>query len=108
MSARYYKDGSEILIDQSDVGKRPRTLTPKECARLQGFPESYIVNAVSDGQAYRQFGNSVTIPVIRAVSVQLLATMKTAEVLMEKRIGESKNVCKNSQKKAPFNEQPSN
>lgn len=82
ISARYYKDGSEILIDQSDIGKRPRTLTPRECARLQGFPESYIVNAVSDGQAYRQFGNSVSVPVVRAVSTELLATMKAAEALM--------------------------
>lgn len=82
ISARYYKDGSEILIDQSDVGKRPRILTPRECARLQGFPENYIVNAVSDAQAYRQFGNSVAVPVVRAVSTQLLATMKTAEALL--------------------------
>ena len=83
ISARYYKDGSEILIDQTDVGKRPRTLTPRECARLQGFPENYIVNAVSDAQAYRQFGNSVAVPVVRAVSAQLLATMKTAEALKQ-------------------------
>jgi DNA (cytosine-5)-methyltransferase 1 len=82
ISARYYKDGSEILIDQTDVGKRPRILTPRECARLQGFPENYIVNAVSDAQAYRQFGNSVAVPVVRAVSTQLLATMKTAEALL--------------------------
>lgn len=82
ISARYYKDGSEILIDQTDVGKRPRTLTPRECARLQGFPDNYIVNAVSDAQVYRQFGNSVAIPVVRAVSAQLLATMKTAEALL--------------------------
>jgi DNA (cytosine-5)-methyltransferase 1 len=84
ISARYYKDGSEILIDQSDINKRPRILTPREAARLQGFPENYIVDAVSDGQAYRQFGNSVAIPVIRAVSVQLIAAMKTAEILIEK------------------------
>ena len=81
LSARYYKDGSEILIDQSDINKRPRKLTPRECARLQGFPENYIVNAVSDVQAYKQFGNSVTVPVIRAVAAQLLAALKTANFL---------------------------
>jgi DNA (cytosine-5)-methyltransferase 1 len=68
ISARYYKDGSEILIDQSDLGKNPRKLTPRECARLQGFPENFIVDSVSDGQAYKQFGNSVAVPVIRAVA----------------------------------------
>ncbi|MGC7892788.1 DNA cytosine methyltransferase [Vibrio anguillarum] len=47
ISARYYKDGSEILIDQSEVGKNPRKLTPRECARLQGFPEDFIVDVVS-------------------------------------------------------------
>ena len=68
LSARYYKDGSEILIDQSDIGKNPRKLTPRECARLQGFPEKFIVNAVSDVQAYKQFGNSVAVPVVRKVA----------------------------------------
>lgn len=68
ISARYYKDGSEILIDQSDIGKNPRKLTPRECARLQGFPEEYIVDAVSDVQAYKQFGNSVCVPVIRQLA----------------------------------------
>ncbi|MBQ7557084.1 MAG: DNA (cytosine-5-)-methyltransferase, partial [Lachnospiraceae bacterium] len=56
LSARYYKDGSEILISQE--GKNPRRLTPRECARLQGFPDSFEI-PVSDTQAYRQFGNSV-------------------------------------------------
>lgn len=81
LSARYYKDGSEILIDQSELNQRPRKLTPRECARLQGFPENYIVNAVSDVQAYKQFGNSVTVPVIRAVAAQLLAALKTANFI---------------------------
>ena len=75
ISARYYKDGSEILIDQADLGKRPRKLTPRECARLQGFAEEYIVNAVSDTQSYRQFGNSVCVPVIRAVAKQIIRTL---------------------------------
>ncbi len=72
ISARYYKDGSEILIDQSDLGRRPRKLTPRECARLQGYPESFIVDAVSDVQAYRQFGNSVSVPVVQAIASQML------------------------------------
>ena len=72
ISARYYKDGSEILIDQSDIGRRPRKLTPRECARLQGFPEDFIVDAVSDAQSYRQFGNSVSVPVIRVIASQML------------------------------------
>ena len=63
ISARYYKDGSEILIDQNDRGLRPRKLTPRECARLQGYPEEFIVDEVSKGQIYKQFGNSVCINV---------------------------------------------
>ena len=83
LSARYYKDGSEILIDQTELNKHPRKLTPRECARLQGFPENYIVDAVSDVQAYKQFGNSVTVPVIRAVAHQLLTAINTAQLLRE-------------------------
>ncbi|CNJ89542.1 TPA: DNA (cytosine-5-)-methyltransferase [Yersinia enterocolitica] len=84
ISARYYKDGSEILIDQSHQGKNPRKLTPRECARLQGFPEEYIVDAVSHGQIYKQFGNSVCMNVIHAVAEQLVKAMKTAEELISK------------------------
>ena len=72
ISARYYKDGSEILIEQE--GKNPRKLTPRECARLQGFPEQFII-PVSDTQAYKQFGNSVAVPVVRAVAGKLLNEM---------------------------------
>ena len=72
ISARYYKDGSEILIDQSDVGKNPRKLTPRECARIQGFPDKFVVDAVSDSQAYRQFGNSVSVPVVEAIARRML------------------------------------
>jgi len=71
ISARYYKDGSEILIDQSDIGRNPRKLTPRECARIQGFPEAFNVSAVSDNQLYRQFGNSVAVPVIRAIAEKM-------------------------------------
>jgi DNA (cytosine-5)-methyltransferase 1 len=66
LSARYYKDGSEILIDQGNR-KRPRRLTPRECARLMGFEDSFRI-PVSDTQAYRQFGNSVVVPMITEVA----------------------------------------
>lgn len=72
ISARYYKDGSEILIDQSDIGKNPRKLTPRECAKIQGFPDEFRLDAVSDTQIYRQFGNSVSMPVIKAIANRLL------------------------------------
>ena len=69
LSARYYKDGSEVLVRQP--GKRPRRLTPRECARLMGFEkpgEEEFRIPVSDTQAYRQFGNAVVVPVVRAVA----------------------------------------
>lgn len=69
ISARYYKDGSEILIPQ--IGKNPRMLTPRECARLQGFPDKFII-PVSNNQAYRQFGNSVVMPLMHAVAKQVI------------------------------------
>ena len=80
LSARYYKDGSEILIEQE--GKNPRRLTPRECARLQGFPEDFKI-VVSDGQAYKQFGNSVVVPLIEnvaeLVSKKMIALDKRAK-----------------------------
>ena len=69
LSARYYKDGSEVLVEQE--GKPPRRLTPRECSRLMGFDEpqgSRFRIPVSDTQAYRQFGNAVVVPVVRAVA----------------------------------------
>jgi len=72
LSARYYKDGSEILIEQ--LKKNPRRLTPRACARLQGFPDDFKI-VVSDTQAYRQFGNSVAVPVISAIYTQILKTV---------------------------------
>lgn len=66
LSARYYKDGSEILISRGE-GLNPRRLTPRECARLMGFPEEFNI-VVSDTRAYKQFGNSVVVPVIRHVA----------------------------------------
>jgi len=77
LSARYYKDGSEILIDQGE-GNNPRKLTPRECARLQGFPENFVI-PVSDTQAYKQFGNSVAVPVVRAVARKLISEMNRLE-----------------------------
>lgn len=74
ISARYYKDGSEILIAQEK--KNPRKLTPRECARLQGFPEKYRIE-VSDVQAYKQFGNSVAIPVVQAVAKQIMKALES-------------------------------
>lgn len=75
LSARYYKDGSEILIPQAN-GQNPRKLTPRECARLMGYPDNYIINVVSDVQAYRQCGNSVIVPLITAVSEQIIKTLE--------------------------------
>jgi len=65
LSARYYKDGSEILVKQNR--RRPRRLTPRECARLMGYPDTFVI-PVSDTQAYKQFGNSVVVPVASAVA----------------------------------------
>lgn len=72
LSARYYKDGSEILIPQE--GKNPRRLTPVECKRLMGFPESFKI-PVSDTQAYKQFGNSVAVPVVEAIAHAIIETL---------------------------------
>lgn len=77
LSARYYKDGSEILINQGETIP-PRKLTPRECARLQGFPEEFII-PVSDTRAYKQFGNSVAVPVVRAIAKNMLTTMNKME-----------------------------
>lgn len=74
LSARYFKDGSEILIDQGS-SRNPRKLTPRECARLQGFPDNFII-PVSDTQAYKQFGNSVAIPVVSAVAETMLVVLE--------------------------------
>ena len=73
MSARYYKDGSEILIEQD--GKNPRRLTPRECARLQGFPDSFKI-PVSDTQAYKQFGNSVVVPLMSEIAKLIVAKLE--------------------------------
>ena len=77
LSARYYKDGSEILVYQGE-GKNPRRLTPRECARLMGFPDSFRI-PVSDTQAYKQFAGEVVVPVIEAAA-KLMASSLAKEV----------------------------
>jgi DNA (cytosine-5)-methyltransferase 1 len=77
LSARYHKDGSEILIEQK--GTRPRRLTPTECARLMGFERGdrqWDISAVSDTQAYRQFGNAVVVPVVEAIARYMEPSLK--------------------------------
>lgn len=89
LSARYYKDGSEILIAQE--GKNPRRLTPRECARLQGFPDTFKIT-VSDTQAYRQFGNSVVVPLMSNVA-QLICSK-----ISELDAAEQDNISVNAEK----------
>ena len=74
LSARYYKDGSEILISQGRT-KAPRRMTPRECARLMGFPDDFRI-PVSDTQAYRQFGNSVVVPVVEAIALKVVDALR--------------------------------
>lgn len=83
LSARYYKDGSEILVDQGPK-KNPRRLTPRECARLMGFPDTYKI-PVSDTRAYKQFGNSVAVPVFQAVAELVAKKLKTPKKTASKK-----------------------
>ena len=76
ISARYYKDGSEILIEQK--GKNPRKLTPREAARLQGFPDTFVLPN-SDAQTYKQFGNSVAVPVIKALAKEIKKALELSK-----------------------------
>ena len=81
LSARYYKDGSEILINRGE-GEIPRRLTPRECARLQGYPDDFKI-VVSDTQAYKQFGNSVVVPLMSSVAsliVEKLNSLKETDL----------------------------
>ena len=77
ISARYYKDGSEILVSRGPR-RRPRRLTPRECARLMGYPDSFRI-PVSDVQAYRQFGNSVVVPMMRAIARAMEPEIRDAD-----------------------------
>ena len=81
LSARYHKDGSEILISQGSK-KNPRRLTPRECARLMGFPDTFKI-PVSDTQAYRQFGNSVVVPVVQKIAKRIADTLHTKTITAE-------------------------
>jgi DNA (cytosine-5)-methyltransferase 1 len=76
LSARYYKDGSEILVPQQK--SNPRRLTPRECARLQGFRDDFEI-PVSDTQAYKQFGNSVVVPLITDVAKSIARTLEVLD-----------------------------
>ena len=88
LSARYHKDGAEILIYQGD-DKRPRRLTPLECCRLMGFPkelqryfdrrDNEKIQPVSDTQAYRQFGNSVSVPVVTDIANLMCEALEQAK-----------------------------
>jgi DNA (cytosine-5)-methyltransferase 1 len=83
LSARYYKDGSEILVSRGRGKKKnPRRLTPRECARLMGYPDTYKI-PVSDTQAYKQFGNSVVVPVIEEVAHIMLPHIRAMQRLDE-------------------------
>lgn len=73
LSARYYKDGSEILISQGPRAN-PRRLTPRECAKLMGYPKDFKI-PVSDTQAYKQFGNSVVVPVVERIAKAVISTL---------------------------------
>jgi len=73
LSARYHKDGSEILVSRGP-GKNPRRLTPRECARLMGYPDTFKIT-VSDTQAYRQFGNSVVVPVVERIANAVIQSL---------------------------------
>lgn len=83
LSARYYKDGSEILVSQG-TKKNPRRLTPRECARLMGFDDNFRI-PVSDTRAYKQFGNSVVVPVIAEVARAMTPFIKTESLTHKKR-----------------------
>lgn len=75
LSARYYKDGAEVLIPRKRK-EIPRRLTPRECARLMGFPESFKI-VVSDSQAYRQFGNALVVPLVEEIAKSVVFCMQT-------------------------------
>ena len=77
LSARYYKDGAEILVPQGK--KNPRRLTPRECARIMGFPARYKI-VVSDNQAYRQFGNAVVVPVVKEIAKAMVKTIHKKKI----------------------------
>ena len=76
ISARYYKDGAEALISRGKYAS-PRRLTPRECGNLMGFPKSHNFNGISDTEAYKQFGNSVVIPVATLLAEAMIEQLKS-------------------------------
>lgn len=89
LSARYYKDGSEILVDRGSR-RRPRRLTPRECCRLMGFPDNFII-PVSDTQAYKQFGNSIVVPMVQAVAQTMVAALPEKSSVRKKMLSRQRN-----------------
>jgi DNA (cytosine-5)-methyltransferase 1 len=105
LSARYHKDGSEILISQGPR-KNPRRLTPRECAKLMGYPDGFKI-PVSDTQAYRQFGNSVVVPVVERVAKQVVESLHRPldyrpELVLMDRMGETNVAPKPLQKSVRY------
>lgn len=101
LSARYHKDGSEILVSQGD-GANPRRLTPRECCRLMGYPDGFKI-PVSDTQAYRQFGNSVVMPVVASIAKEVVASLRQPAIDSSNlvlRLAEGKRLIKRNNKKA--------
>jgi len=82
LSARYYKDGSEILIPQKR--NNPRRLTPRECARLMGFPDDFKIE-VSNTQAYKQFGNSVVVPLVYDIARSIIGSLSGRDLFHDKK-----------------------
>ena len=88
LSARYYKDGSEVLVPQGD-NRNPRRLTPEECKNLMGFPDKFKIRdiGVSDTQLYKQFGNSVAVPLVSVVANQIISFIDSCQLTEENKIG---------------------
>lgn len=99
LSARYHKDGSEILIPQGK-GKNPRRLSPEECRALMGYPENFIIRGtgVSETQLYRQFGNSVAVPVVSAIAKQMMSFIDDNIIESKVKASEKVKVKKTLQK----------
>jgi DNA (cytosine-5)-methyltransferase 1 len=89
LSARYYKDGSEILVHQPR--RNPRRLTPRECARLMGFPEWFKI-VVSDTQAYKQFGNAIVIKVVESLAASMLDCLADSGLIRKHPLGTSQRL----------------
>ncbi len=97
LSARYHKDGSEILLSQGQR-KNPRRLTPRECARLMGYPDSFKIT-VSDTQAYRQFGNSVVVPVVERIAREVMKTLNKSPLAVPDLVLAEPKATSSAQKK---------